>query len=93
MSIVDQLRQKIICLALSIKLPLSGYGMGRIVQLDEAVTIEDAVSRIKKHLEISHVRLALARKASLQKRVCKIMIKIYNKVNESECGTYLNVKL
>ena len=43
--------------------------MGRIVQLKDRITIENAVEKIKEHLGIPHVRLALARKAALSKQV------------------------
>ena len=43
--------------------------MGRLLKLQQEITIEDCVSRVKKHLEISFVRLALARKASMTKKV------------------------
>ncbi|XP_070204333.1 NIF3-like protein 1 [Littorina saxatilis] len=40
------------------KLPLLGYGMGRVGQLRSPITMETAVAAIKKHLNLPHVRLA-----------------------------------
>ncbi|KAK7087585.1 hypothetical protein V1264_021617 [Littorina saxatilis] len=40
------------------KLPLLGYGMGRVGQLRSLITMETAVAAIKKHLNLPHVRLA-----------------------------------
>eukprot|EP00794_Sanderia_malayensis_P014312 gene14312-15801_t len=56
------------------KLPLSGYGMGRIIQLNTRITIEDVINKVKQHLGIPHLRLAIARKASLQKKVERIAV-------------------
>lgn len=68
-TIDSQVVKKYIFHVLSIQLPLPGYGMGRTVQLKEKITIEDAIARVKKHLEIPHLRLALARKTTLSKKV------------------------
>eukprot|EP00658_Telonema_sp_P-2_P052670 TRINITY_DN4090_c0_g3_i2.p2 TRINITY_DN4090_c0_g3~~TRINITY_DN4090_c0_g3_i2.p2 ORF type:complete len:181 (-),score=55.62 TRINITY_DN4090_c0_g3_i2:79-621(-) len=38
----------------------SGAGEGRVVTLTDAVTLGDLVDRVKKHLRLAHVRVALA---------------------------------
>jgi len=48
--------------------------MGRIVQLKERSTIEKAAEKIKQHLGIQHVRLALARKAALSKQISSVAV-------------------
>lgn len=40
------------------KVPRLGYGMGRTGILTSPITIQDAVERIKTHLQLKHVRLA-----------------------------------
>ena len=54
---------------LLIQLPLPGYGMGRLIKLRERITIKDGVNKVKEHIGVPHVRLALARKAGLSKQV------------------------
>jgi len=49
--------------------PLIGVGAGRTSNLDSPLSLEEAVSRIKKHLKLDHVRLALANQASLQTQI------------------------
>lgn len=45
---------------LSLEKPLLLHtGMGRLCTLDESVSLETMIERIKKHLKLSHVRLAL----------------------------------
>ena len=71
--------------------------MGRLLKLQEAITIEDCVSRVKKHLEIPFVRLALARKASMTKKVSisvsKIFPKFMQKLQErGKCQSWLVIR-
>ncbi|KAJ8312395.1 hypothetical protein KUTeg_009768 [Tegillarca granosa] len=40
------------------KVPRLGYGMGRTGTLTSPITIQDAVERVKTHLQLKHVRLA-----------------------------------
>jgi len=40
-------------------IPVEGTGQGRLVTLKEKVTLAELVQRVKKHLGLSHVRLAL----------------------------------
>ena len=42
-------------------MPLQDTGIGRLCTLDEAVSIETMVKRIKHHLKLDHVRLAKAK--------------------------------
>jgi len=44
--------------------PIPATGMGRKADLSSAVCLKDAVELIKKHLQLPHVRLALARGAT-----------------------------
>lgn len=41
--------------------PIPGTGMGRKAELTSSLSVKDAVALIKTHLQLSHVRLALAR--------------------------------
>ncbi len=45
--------------------PVPGHGAGRVARLDSAVTLRDAVHRVKTHLQLTHVRLAVAAGATL----------------------------
>ncbi|XP_041349726.1 NIF3-like protein 1 [Gigantopelta aegis] len=40
------------------KVPLPGYGMGRIGSLQSPITLDEAVRLVKKHLNLDHVRMA-----------------------------------
>jgi dinuclear metal center YbgI/SA1388 family protein len=52
--------------------PLPGVGAGRVSDLETPIRIEDAVSRIKKHLKLTHVRLALANQCNLSSMVSRV---------------------
>uniref|UniRef100_G3NXP5 NIF3-like protein 1 n=1 Tax=Gasterosteus aculeatus aculeatus TaxID=481459 RepID=G3NXP5_GASAC len=41
------------------KPPLPGHGQGRLIALDQPVTVATAVQKMKSHLGLSHLRLAL----------------------------------
>ena len=47
-------------LIFSLQVPLPGYGMGRRAKLKQPISVEEAVAMVKKHLNMSHVRLAKA---------------------------------
>ncbi|XP_068100128.1 NIF3-like protein 1 [Hyperolius riggenbachi] len=51
------------------KLPLPDTGMGRLCTITKPVTIAEAVGMVKKHLGISHVRLALGRGKTMESQV------------------------
>ncbi|KAL8594512.1 hypothetical protein ACOMHN_024957 [Nucella lapillus] len=42
------------------KVPIVGYGMGRVGKLQAPITVQAAVAAIKTHLRLTHVRLAQA---------------------------------
>ena len=46
--------------------PLSDTGMGRVVRLSSPIELEDAVERVKKHVNLPHVRLARALNGNTQ---------------------------
>ncbi|XP_078679845.1 NIF3-like protein 1 isoform X2 [Branchiostoma floridae x Branchiostoma belcheri] len=48
------------------KPPLPGAGMGRLVTLDDPVTLSDLLSRVKTHLGLNHVRLAVGEGKTLE---------------------------
>lgn len=43
----------------SLQPPLPGHGQGRLIALDQPVTVATAVQKMKSHLGLSHLRLAL----------------------------------
>ncbi|XP_042205848.1 NIF3-like protein 1 [Homarus americanus] len=47
------------------KVPIVGHGMGRKCKIVQPMTIEEAINRIKSHLGLPYVRLALAHGAKL----------------------------
>ncbi|ODQ67576.1 NGG1p interacting factor 3 [Nadsonia fulvescens var. elongata DSM 6958] len=50
--------------------PLEGFegaGMGRLVELKEAISFNDLVSRIKKHLNMQYIQIALAPRHNMPK--------------------------
>ncbi|XP_068235256.1 NIF3-like protein 1 [Palaemon carinicauda] len=46
------------------QVPLDGYGMGRKCNLSSPVTLKEAVDKVKSHLNLPYVRLALAHGAT-----------------------------
>ncbi|KAG5854720.1 NIF3-like protein 1 isoform X1 [Anguilla anguilla] len=56
------------------KLPLPGCGQGRRSILDEPISIATAVQRIKSHLGLSHVRLALGAQHTLESAVNTVAV-------------------
>eukprot|EP01119_Soliformovum_irregulare_P011432 TRINITY_DN2857_c0_g1_i1.p1 TRINITY_DN2857_c0_g1~~TRINITY_DN2857_c0_g1_i1.p1 ORF type:complete len:402 (+),score=118.24 TRINITY_DN2857_c0_g1_i1:173-1378(+) len=55
--------------------PVPDTGMGRIVKLDQPQTLAWAIDRIKKHLKMDHIRVAIPQGSSVdQHRVSKIAI-------------------
>ena len=48
----------------SLQPPIPEHGPGRLVKLNKPITIEEVVQRVKSHLNLQHVRLALAVGAS-----------------------------
>ncbi|XP_037379706.1 NIF3-like protein 1 [Talpa occidentalis] len=63
-----QLHQKTEILSLEKPLLLH-TGMGRLCTLDESVTLASMIERIKRHLKLSHVRLALGAGRTLESQV------------------------
>lgn len=63
-----QLYQKTEILSLE-KPPLLHTGMGRLCTLDESVSLATMIERIKQHLKLSHVRLALGAGKTLDSQV------------------------
>ncbi|XP_042205645.1 NIF3-like protein 1 [Homarus americanus] len=51
------------------KVPIVGHGMGRKCKIVQPMTIEEAINRIKSHLGLPYVRLALAHGAKLDNLV------------------------
>ena len=47
--------------------PSAVEGSGRLATLDTPVTLQEAVRAVKKHLKLSHVRLAMAIKDNMGK--------------------------
>ncbi|XP_076050825.1 NIF3-like protein 1 isoform X2 [Oratosquilla oratoria] len=47
------------------KAPRPGYGMGRLCTLEAPITPAEAVAKVKKHLGLEHVRIALSPKATM----------------------------
>lgn len=43
----------------SLQPPLPGHGQGRLSVLDQPVTVATAIQKMKSHLGLSHLRLAL----------------------------------
>lgn len=54
--------------------PIPKTGMGRKAELSSAVPVKDAVSLIKKHLQLPHVRLALARGATQESLIKSVAV-------------------
>ena len=43
-----------------LKIPKVGYGMGRKAKLKKPISLDEAVTCVKQHLKLTHVRLAKA---------------------------------
>lgn len=53
-----------------LQLPLPGHGQGRLSVLDQPVTMSTAIQKIKDHLGLTHLRLALGQAKTLGKAIC-----------------------
>lgn len=73
-SVQTLLRHNAPSLSLSIlkleKPPLPGYGQGRLSVLDQPITLATAIQKMKAHLGLSHLRLALGSGQTLESSVC-----------------------
>ncbi|XP_029954617.1 NIF3-like protein 1 [Salarias fasciatus] len=56
------------------KPPLPGHGQGRMSVLDEPVTVEAAIQKMKSHLSLSHLRLALGWGKTLESSVSTVAV-------------------
>lgn len=56
------------------KPPLPGHGQGRISVLDQPVTVADAILKMKSHLGLSHLRLALGWGKTLESSVSSVAV-------------------
>lgn len=56
------------------KPPLTGHGQGRLSVLDQPVTVTTAVQKMKSHLGLSHLRLALGFGQTLESSVCTVAV-------------------
>ena len=54
--------------------PLPNTGAGRRLMLDSPVTLEEAVTRTKKHLGLDHFRLALGNDRNLESKIKSIAV-------------------
>ncbi|XP_044194375.1 NIF3-like protein 1 [Thunnus albacares] len=73
-SVQTLLRHSASCQSLSIlkleKPPLLGHGQGRLSVLDQPVTVATAIQKMKSHLGLSHLRLALGVGHTQESSVC-----------------------
>uniref|UniRef100_UPI0037E8DF8E NIF3-like protein 1 n=1 Tax=Semicossyphus pulcher TaxID=241346 RepID=UPI0037E8DF8E len=56
------------------KHPLPGHGQGRLSVLDQPVTVATAIQKMKSHLGLSHLRLALGWGQTLESSVCSVAV-------------------
>ncbi|KAF7659541.1 hypothetical protein LDENG_00295940 [Lucifuga dentata] len=56
------------------KPPLPGHGQGRLSILDQPVTVATAVQKMKSHLGLSHLRLALGVGQTQESTVCTVAV-------------------
>jgi len=56
------------------KPPLPGVGMGRKLTMSKQITITEVVNSIKKHLNLSHVRLAIGNNHTMDSKVKTIAV-------------------
>ncbi|XP_070708069.1 NIF3-like protein 1 [Pempheris klunzingeri] len=54
------------------KPPLPGHGQGRLSVLDQPVTVATAIQKMKSHLGLRHLRLALGWGRTLESSVCTV---------------------
>nr|XP_020478996.1 NIF3-like protein 1 isoform X2 [Monopterus albus] len=54
------------------KPPLLGHGQGRVCVLDQPITVVEAIQKMKSHLSLSHIRLALGLGQTLESSVCTV---------------------
>ncbi|KAK9530446.1 hypothetical protein VZT92_011945 [Zoarces viviparus] len=77
-SVQTLLRHNAPSLSLSIlqleKPPLPGHGQGRLSVLEQPVTLATAIQKVKSHLGLSHLRLALGSGRTLESSVCTVAV-------------------
>uniref|UniRef100_A0A3P8Z484 NIF3-like protein 1 n=1 Tax=Esox lucius TaxID=8010 RepID=A0A3P8Z484_ESOLU len=56
------------------KPPLPGHGQGRLSVLDESITVATAIQRMKSHLGLNHLRLALGTQRNLESTVSTVAV-------------------
>lgn len=56
------------------KHPLPGHGQGRMSVLDQPVTVATAIEKMKSHLGMSHLRLALGQRQTLESSVGTVAV-------------------
>ncbi|KAM7381663.1 hypothetical protein PAMA_012487 [Pampus argenteus] len=56
------------------KSPLPGHGQGRLSVLDQPVTVATAIQKMKSHLGLSHLRLALGVGRTQESSVCTVAV-------------------
>ncbi|MPC13293.1 NIF3-like protein 1 [Portunus trituberculatus] len=56
------------------KVPLVGHGAGRRGSLAEPITVQQAISRVKTHLGLPHLRVALAHGSTLDTQVNSVAV-------------------
>ncbi|XP_013385198.1 NIF3-like protein 1 isoform X2 [Lingula anatina] len=57
-----------------VKPPMPGFGMGRISKLSSPVTLDDAVTRVKQHLNLERVNLAIGAGCSLKSDIKTVAV-------------------
>lgn len=77
-SVQTLLRHNAPSLSLSIlkleKPPLPGHGQGRLSVLDQPVTVATAIQKMKSHLGLGHLRLALGLGQTQESSVCTVAV-------------------
>lgn len=77
-SVQTLLRHNAPSLSLSIlkleKPPLPGHGQGRLSVLDHPITVATAIQKMKSHLGLGHLRLALGLGQTLESSVCTVAV-------------------
>ncbi|XP_019961534.2 NIF3-like protein 1 isoform X1 [Paralichthys olivaceus] len=56
------------------KPPLPGHGQGRLSILNQPVTVATAIQKMKSHLGLNHLRLALGSGRTLESSVCTVAV-------------------
>ncbi|AWP17643.1 NIF3-like protein 1 isoform 2 [Scophthalmus maximus] len=56
------------------KPPLPGHGQGRLSVLDQPLTVATAIQKMKSHLGLNHLRLALGLGLTLESSVCTVAV-------------------